>query len=127
MSVARSVMSGRELTCSGQENVSASMEGCCGLVSCPYRINALSELTGSYRTSAPLSYPPHLIAVSAIYASALLSLESANPDTFDPSSATPEHKSLKSLIAQLSTSGTWEEDYATTADLVDGESPGLFL
>jgi hypothetical protein len=124
MSVARFAVSGRELTCSGQENVSASMEGCCGLVSFHRCFNPEFELTGSYRTSAPLSYPPHLVAVSAIYASALLSLESANPDTFDLLSATPEHKSFKSVIAQLSASGTWEEDYATTADLVDGESPG---
>jgi len=58
--------------------------------------------------------------VSAIYASALLSLETADPSTFDALQATPEGKRYKAMIDQLSTSGTWEEDYATTADLVDG-------
>lgn len=77
----------------------------------------------SYRTSAPLSYPPHLIAVAAIYASALLSLETADPNAFDQTTATPESKRNKAMIGQLSASGTWEEDYATTADLVDGELP----
>ena len=96
------------------------MEGCGGLVSFLVRSDRADELTVSYRTSAPLSYPPHLVAVSAIYASALLSLETADPSTFDALQATPEGKRYKAMIDQLSTSGTWEEDYATTADLVDG-------
>jgi CTD kinase subunit beta len=111
------------LTFSGQKNVSTGMEGCRGLVSSSYTATAHDKLMESYRTSAPLSYPPHLVAVAAIYASALLSLETADPSTFDASQATPESKRFKTMIDQLSTSGTWEEDYATTADLVDGQSP----
>jgi len=102
--------------------VPTSMEGCGGLASFLPRQSWVDELTGSYRTSAPLSYPPHLVAVAAIYASALLSLETADPSAFDASQATPESKRYKAMIDQLSTSGTWEEDYATTADLVDGQS-----
>jgi CTD kinase subunit beta len=99
------------------------MEGCRRLVSSLCLITLRDKLMESYRTSAPLSYPPHLVAVAAIYASALLSLETADPSTFDASQATPESKRYKSTVDQLSTSGTWEEDYATTADLVDGQSP----
>ena len=110
------------LTFSGQEDVPTGMEGCSGLVSFLYHPIWAKELTDSYRTSAPLSYPPHLVAVAAIYASALLSLETADPSTFDASQATPESKRYKFMVDQLSTSGTWEEDYATTADLVDGQS-----
>jgi len=55
----------------------------------------------------------------------LLSLETTDPGAAEATDTDiPQlRKQYKSLVAQLSASGTWEEDYATTADLVDGESP----
>jgi hypothetical protein len=57
----------------------------------------------------------------------LLSLETTDPSKEEPADTDiPQlRKQYRSLVAQLSASGTWEEDYATTADLVDGESPLL--
>jgi CTD kinase subunit beta len=59
--------------------------------------------------------------LAGIYASALLSLETTDPGAAEPDAA-PARKQYKALVANLSTSGPWEEDYATTADLVDGKS-----
>jgi hypothetical protein len=59
----------------------------------------------------------------------LLSLETTDTSKEEPADTDIPQlgKQYRSLVAQLSASGTWEEDYATTADLVDGESSLLRL
>lgn len=68
----------------------------------------------AHRTPAPLSYPPHIVALGALYTSALLSSESTAPhDNPDP------------LVAKLGSPGPWEDEYAAAADAVDDVAHSL--
>lgn len=79
------------------------------------------ELIGpSHRTPAPLSYPPHAIAIGAIYTAALLSLETTLlPVADDPSSG--ELTGAVGIARKFGNKGSWEDDYAANADEIDGE------
>lgn len=79
------------------------------------------ELIGpSHRTPAPLSYPPHAIAIGAIYTAALLSLETTLlPVADDPSSG--ELTGAVGILRKFGNKGSWEDDYAANADEIDGE------
>lgn len=68
----------------------------------------------AHRTPAPLSYPPHIIALGALYTSALLSSESTSP-----------HDSTDPVVAKLGSPGPWEEDYSAPADAVDDVAHSL--
>lgn len=79
----------------------------------------------SHRTPAPLSYPPHAIAIGAIYTAALLSLETTLlPVADDPSSGelsgAVAGAGAVELVRRFGNKGSWEDDYAANADEIDG-------
>ncbi|BEI92712.1 uncharacterized protein CcaverHIS019_0503400 [Cutaneotrichosporon cavernicola] len=61
----------------------------------------------AHRTFAPLSYPPHVIALGSIYTSALLASESTCPH------------SRKDSTLILGSEGPWQNQYSATAGAVD--------
>lgn len=71
----------------------------------------------AHRTPAPLSYPPHAIALGSLYASALLS-----SGTTKPHEGKVDDADGKRVIALLGSEGAWEKDYAASVGDVDGES-----
>lgn len=80
------------------------MANCCRLVSSR---PGYADLC--HRTLAPLSYPPHVIALGALYAASLLSSSNSAP-----------HANPSGVIATLGASGHWESEYSATVDSVDG-------
>lgn len=76
-----------------------------------------------YRTQAPLSFPPHVMTLAAIYTSALLSLNGTDrpsSDTQSTPSSNDEHVELSSLVNQLGNDGPWQAIYSASVDSVDG-------
>ncbi|KLT45359.1 cyclin-like protein [Cutaneotrichosporon oleaginosum] len=65
----------------------------------------------AHRTPAPLSFPPHVIALGSIYAAALLGSESTTPHA--------EGAKEDATIQLLGKEGPWETEYAATAGAVD--------
>lgn len=68
----------------------------------------------AHRTPTPLSYPPHIVALGALYTSALLASESSSP-----------HEKPDPLVAKLGNPGPWEDEYAAAADAVDDVAHSL--
>lgn len=66
----------------------------------------------AHRTPAPLSFPPHVIALGSIYAAGLLGNESTTPHTEE---GREEHRTIR----LLGSNGTWEAEYSATAGAVD--------
>ncbi|ODN76769.1 hypothetical protein L202_05379 [Cryptococcus amylolentus CBS 6039] len=75
-----------------------------------------------HRTQAPLSYPPHIIALGSIYAASLLLSESDLPS--EPSS-TANEKSILWVVDLLGNEGGWEKDYITSVGQVDDVTHAL--
>lgn len=72
----------------------------------------------SYRTPAPLSYPPHIIALGSIYTAALLTMESLSPEIAD---SMDETRTSKRIVELLGNTGSWEIDYVAGVTHVDGQ------
>lgn len=68
----------------------------------------------AHRTPAPLSYPPQIISLGALYASFLLASQSTTP-----------HDSPDPLVAKLGSPGPWEEELSASADAVDDVAHAL--
>ncbi|KAL1410333.1 RNA polymerase II C-terminal domain kinase beta subunit [Vanrija albida] len=68
----------------------------------------------AHRTPAPLSYPPHAIALGSMYASALLS-----SGTTKPHEGKVDDPEGKRVIALLGSEGPWEKDYSVSVGDVD--------
>ncbi|WRT65613.1 uncharacterized protein IL334_002558 [Kwoniella shivajii] len=71
-----------------------------------------------YRTQAPLSFPPHIIALGSIYTASLLLLET----TKTPSSSTSQADGSitpAQVVELLGKSGSWESEYSGTAGHID--------
>lgn len=73
----------------------------------------------SYRTPAPLSYPPHIIALGSIYTAALLTMESLSLETAEIMDQT---RTPRGIVELLGNTGSWEEDYVAGVTHVDGQS-----
>ncbi|GMK55631.1 hypothetical protein CspeluHIS016_0206870 [Cutaneotrichosporon spelunceum] len=65
----------------------------------------------AHRTFAPLTFPPHVIALGAIYTFALLASESTTPHSQEAKDA--------SILRILGSEGPWEGEYSATAGAVD--------
>ncbi|ORY29517.1 cyclin-like protein [Naematelia encephala] len=103
------------------------------IISCGKRLNLPKEVVevvwrvsvDCYRTPAPLSFPPHIIALGSMYTAALLSLESTSPSLLDSSSASISNPSAaaaveyRRLVDLLGNSGDWETEYSATAASID--------
>lgn len=74
----------------------------------------------SHRTPAPLSFPPHAIAIGAIYTAALLSLETTLLPVADDL-LSGELSGAVGIVRKFGDKGSWEDDYAADADEIDGE------
>jgi CTD kinase subunit beta len=90
----------------------------------------LISISLSYRSPAPLSFPPHVIALASLYTASILLLESVHPGantSRDPpteaaSDSEPRtERSTAELIELLRGSGDWESKYHTSWEQVDGE------
>lgn len=73
----------------------------------------------SYRTPAPLSYPPHIIALGSIYTAALLTMESLS---FETPEIMDQTRTPRWIVELLGNTGSWEEDYVAGVTHVDGQS-----
>lgn len=74
-----------------------------------------------YRTQAPLSFPPHVITLSAIYTCALLSLEHNRHSNGDgKGQEAMDDAEEREMAHMLGTEGIWEKRYHASADSVDG-------
>ncbi|EIW66801.1 hypothetical protein TREMEDRAFT_34483 [Tremella mesenterica DSM 1558] len=84
---------------------------------------AWSIAVDCHRTPAPLSFPPHLIALGSIYVAALLSLESPVPLSNSDTENRPvvESGTWEYVVETLSKLGSWEEEFFASANQVDGE------
>lgn len=92
------------------------MEGRGGLVSPRCFV---TELMSSHRTPAPLSFPPHVIALGSLYTASLLLLEATQPAVFaQPNSqgASPERE----LVQMLESPGDWDRKYSASDGQIDG-------
>lgn len=77
----------------------------------------------SYRTPAPLSYPPHIIALGSIYTAALLTMESLS---FETPEIMDQTRTPRWIVELLGNTGSWEEDYVagvTHVDALQAPSP----
>lgn len=79
----------------------------------------------SHRSHAPLSFPPHVIALASLYTSAILLLENAQPH--GSSAIDDEDDERKKVVKELGNAGSWESQYNTTKDQIDGKFPLLPL
>ncbi|OXB34647.1 CTD kinase subunit beta [Cryptococcus neoformans] len=70
----------------------------------------------SYRTPAPLSYPPHIIALGSIYTAALLTMESLS---FETPEIMGQTRTPRWIVELLGNTGSWEEDYVAGVTHVD--------
>lgn len=76
----------------------------------------------SHRTPAPLSFPPHIVALGSLYTASMLLLEATRSRPPTPAD-TPAVRERLDIAQQLGDSGAWEEEYAATAGHVDGSFP----
>ena len=74
----------------------------------------------SHRTQAPLSFPPHIIALGSLYMASLLLLESTQPSSLHHSPEQTGFATEFQIVDMLGKSGTWENKYAASAERVDG-------
>lgn len=75
-----------------------------------------------HRTPAPLSYPPHVIALGSIYAGALLGRERTTPHDSAQGEKAQEQGGKDEharIIALLGADGAWEAQYSASAGAVD--------
>lgn len=77
-----------------------------------------------HRTPAPLSYPPHVIALGSIYTSALLARENTAPHGGEDGDAARgddrgDSASDDGIIRLLGTEGAWEKEYNASVGAVD--------
>ncbi|KAK1927445.1 cyclin-like protein [Papiliotrema laurentii] len=77
-----------------------------------------------HRSPAPLSFPPHIIALTSLYTASILSLESTAPHSADtaasPSSEdAPSRSEYRRLVDQLGKTGSWEQTFHATWEQID--------
>ncbi|WVQ74532.1 hypothetical protein IAR50_004133 [Cryptococcus sp. DSM 104548] len=75
-----------------------------------------------HRTQAPLSYPPHIIALGSTYAAALLISESTSSEESPPSEY---KKSVLWVVDLLGNEGSWEDEYLASVGQVDDVAHAL--
>lgn len=86
---------------------------------------ACNSTDSSHRTQAPLSFPPHIIALGSLYTSSLLLSERTQPHSSEGEK--PKSDSDKDagdgarVISLLGSPGSWEKEHAASAANVDGE------
>lgn len=69
----------------------------------------------SYRTSLPLQYPPHSIALGGLFVACfLLSFEQPNSDD-------PEKQIAEGITQRLRQKGDWERKFQTQVEDIEGE------
>lgn len=75
----------------------------------------LGETDESYRTTAALSYPPHIIAMASLYTTALLHL-GPSPEEDDELA-----KQASAIVDRFRDSSDWEKDYGASSGVIEGE------
>lgn len=81
----------------------------------------LVRLISSHRSHAPLSFPPHVIALSSLYTASVLLLENAHPHTEYEGG----EEEQRGMVKKFGNAGPWEASYHTSKDQIDGKSPHL--
>ncbi|KAK6907252.1 hypothetical protein I203_101242 [Kwoniella mangroviensis CBS 8507] len=71
-----------------------------------------------HRTQAPLSFPPHIIALGSIYTASLLLLETTKLPS-DDSTVSDGVPSATQVVGLLGKSGSWETEYSASAGHID--------
>jgi hypothetical protein len=106
---------------SGQGLVSTRLESRDRLVRALQHGNVVL-MPRSHRTSAPLSFPPHIIALGSIYAASIL-LQDTTQTVPTPKSDEDDTdgRSATDLVQLLGSPGNWETEYLASADHIDSQ------
>ncbi|KAL7419738.1 RNA polymerase II C-terminal domain kinase beta subunit [Cryptotrichosporon argae] len=72
-----------------------------------------------HRTTAPLSFPPHVVSLASIYAAALFLAESTTLYEGTPTSA------LATMARAFGAAGAWEAEYHTSVSAIDDVAHAL--
>jgi len=76
-----------------------------------------------YRTTAPLSFPPTVLSLAALYTAAMLQVGSTKPHKVPSSDG--KDMSPASVINLIGNSGTWEQRFSASAGQVDDVTHSL--
>jgi hypothetical protein len=79
------------------------------------RCAVLYDADRSYRTTAALSYPPHIIALTALYTTALLQLGPL-PEEEDEMS-----KQASDILDNFRKSSDWERTFGASSAVIEGK------
>ena len=90
------------------------------LVSCDVDNLYLADCQ-SHRTQAPLSFPPHVLAIASIFTAAVFESESTKLDGKALETQADSQLSVQDVIHLFGNKGSWEDRYSVTAGEVDGK------